>query len=291
MTKFATVFKTKNNSPTPTSIDNDPQKFLLGNGIIGDFNTSTTDESGQGSLSAAEKNQTYFAYFSSVGSTTPEIINQTAYSIKYLIDTQGNVVTPQPNSTDVLNLVQNFESGRIVNITSLEGTTLFNTLLGTKTITDVGRIQPMLITETGSGRTDYITTMSFSAGPGGVGLDNAYNYAFSATKAASAYISNQSFATLDFGNVSSNSGSNYNNSTYIYTFPNDTTSQGTQVSFKTTIVAESAFSGPNQNSRSNYLRIQIQRSTDGGVSYPPLELTDGTYTKLKLFNNNINMLR
>lgn len=286
MTKFTTVFKTKNNSPTPTPIDNDPQKFLLGNGIIGDFNTSTTDESGQGSLSAAEKNQTYFAYFSSVGSTTPEIINQTAYSIKYLIDTQGNVVTPQPNSTDVLNLVQNFESGRIVNVTSLEGTTLFNTLLGTKIITDVGRIQPMLITETGSGRTEYITTMSFSSSPGGVGLDSAYNYSFSAKKAASAFISNTSFSTLDFGTEISDSGSNYNNSTYIYTFPNDTTSQGTQVSFRATIVAKSAFSGPNQNGRSNYLKFQIQRSTDGGVNYSALELTNGTYTATQYFNNS-----
>ncbi len=57
MANFTTVFQTKNNSPVPTGIDNDPQKFLLGNTIIGDFNTSTTNGSGQGSLSAAEKNQ------------------------------------------------------------------------------------------------------------------------------------------------------------------------------------------------------------------------------------------
>jgi hypothetical protein len=262
------------------------QNYFSSTNIIGDFNDSTIDNSGYGSLSAAEKNQTYFAYFSSVGGTGPEIIDQTAYFIKYLIDAQGDVVAPQPNSIDILNMLQNFEAGRIVNVTSLEGTTLFTTLLGTKQTTGVGRIQPILITETGSGRTDYVTTMSFSSGPGGVGLDSAYNYAFSATKALSAFISNTLFATLDFGNVSSNSGSNYNNSTYIYTFPNDTTSQGTQVSFKTTIVAKSAFSGPNQNNRSNYLRFQIQRSTDGGISYPPLELTDGVYTRLQYFNNS-----
>jgi len=262
------------------------QNYFLSTNVIGDFNSPTIDNSGYGALSAAEKNQTYFAYFSSVGSTTPEIIDQTSYFIKYIIDAQGNVVAPQPNSIDILNMLQNFESGKIVNVTSLEGTTLFTTLLGTKQITDVGRIQPILITETGSGRTDHIITMSFSSTPGGVGLDSAYNYAFSATKVASAYISNQSFATLDFGSVSSNSGSNYNSSTYIYTFPNDTTSQGTQVSFKTTIVAKSAFSGPNQNGRSNYLRFQIQRSTDGGISYPPLELTDGVYTRLQYFNNS-----
>jgi hypothetical protein len=270
---------------TPQLTNNDPQGFLLGNNIIGDFNTPTNNNSGYGASSAAEKNQTYFAYFSSVGSTTPEIIDQTSYFIKYLIDVQGNVVTPQPNSIDVLNLVQNFEAGKIVNVTSLEGTTLFTTLLGTKQITGVGRIQPILITETGSGRTDYITTMSFSAGPGGVGLDTAYNYSFTAKKAASAFISNTSFATLDFGTEINDSGSNYNNSTYIYTFPNDTTSQGTQVAFRTTLRVTSAFSGPNQNGRSNYIKIQIQRSVDGGANYSPLELTDGNYTKLRQFNN------
>lgn len=270
---------------TPQLSNNDPQGFLLGDNIIGDFNTTTNNGSGYGAFSAAEKNQTYFAYFSSVGGTSPEIIDQTAYFIKYLIDAQGNVVSPQPNSIDILNMLQNFEAGRVVNVTSLEGTTLFTTLLGSKQITGIGRIQPILITETGSGRTDYITTMSFSAGPGGVGLDSAYNYSFTAKKAASAYISNTSFATLDFGIETNDSGSNYNNSSYIYTFPNNTTSQGTQVSFIARIVAQSAFSGPNQNGRSNYLKFQIQRSTDG-VNYSPLELTDGTYTRLQYFNND-----
>ena len=270
---------------TPQLTDNDPQGFLLGSNIIGDFNTTTNNGSGYGAYSAAEKNQTYFAYFSSVGGTGPEIIDQTSYFIKYIIDAQGNVVAPQPNSIDILNMLQNFEASRVVNVTSLEGTTLFTTLLGSKQITNIGRIQPILITETGSGRTDYVTTMSFSAGPGGVGLDSAYNYAFSATKVASAYISNTSFATLDFGSTSSNSGSNYNNSSYIYTFPNDTTSQGTQVTFRTTLRITSAFSGPNQSGRSNYIRIQIQRSVDGGTNYSPLELTDGVYTRLNLFND------
>jgi hypothetical protein len=263
---------------TPQPSTNDPQGFLLGDSIIGDFNTPTNNNSGYGASSAAEKNQTYFAYFSSVGSTTPEIIDQTAYFVKYLIDAQGNVVAPQPNSIDILNMLQNFEAGRVVNVTSLEGTTLFTTLLGSKQTTGIGRIQPILITETGSGRTDYITTMSFSAGPGGVGLDSAYNYAFSAKKAASANINNISYATLDFGQETNDVNGNYNNSTYIYTFPNNTTSQGTQVAFRTTLRVEEVFTN-NDGAPSNILYIQIQRSTDGGTNYSPLELTDGSLYK------------
>ncbi len=158
--KFTKVFKTKNNNPTPTSINNDPQGFLVSN-ISGDFNTTTTDNSGYGVLSAAEKNQTYFAYFNGIGGTGPEIIDQTAYFIKYLIDSQGNVVTPQANSTTLLNLNQNFESGKIVNVTSLEGTVAFQTLLGNKIVTDIGKIETLLVTETSSIRTEFLPTMSF----------------------------------------------------------------------------------------------------------------------------------
>jgi len=238
MANFTTVFKTKNNSPIPIDIDNDPQKFLLGNSIIGDFNTTTINDSGQGSLSAAEKNQTYFAYFDGVGGTGPEIIDQTAYFIKYLIDSQGNVVTPQANSFALLNLNQNFEKDKIVNVTSLQGTTLFTPLLGNKSTTGVGKIETILVTETGSGRLDYITTMSFGASYLATSLETAYNYAFSAKKQNSAWVSNTTFQTLDFGVEITDINNNYSPSTYTYTFPNDTLSQGTLVGFTVNLSIE-----------------------------------------------------
>ena len=146
------------------------QNYFSNINAIGDFNDPTIDNSGYGSLSAAEKNQTYFAYFNGVGGTGPEIIDQTAYFIKYLIDAQGNVVTPQVNSTALLNLNQNFESGKIANVTSLEGTSLFNTLLGNKTITGVGKIEPIFVTQTGSGIQDFVNTVEFTD------INNSYIY-------------------------------------------------------------------------------------------------------------------
>lgn len=238
MANFTTVFKTKNNSPIPTNIDNDPQKFLLGNNIIGDFNTTTTNNSGQGTLSAAEKNQTYFAYFDGVGGTGPEIIDQTAYFIKYLIDSQGNVVTPQANSFALLNLNQNFEAGKIANVTSLDGTTLFTPLLGNKAITGIGKIETILVTETGSGRMDYTPTMSFGASYLATSLETAYNYSFLAKKQNSAWISNTTFQTLDFGVEIADINNNYSPSTYTYTFPNDTLNQGTLVGFTVNLSIE-----------------------------------------------------
>jgi len=288
MANFTTVFKTKNNSPIPTSIDNDPQKFLLGNSIIGDFNTITTDSSGQGALSSAEKNQTYFTYFDGVASTGPEIIDQTAYFIKYLIDSQGNVITPQANSSALLNLNQNFEAGKIVNVTSLDGTTLFATLLGNKKTTGVGKIETIAVTETGSGRMDYVTTMSFGASYLATSLETAYNYSFTAKKAQSAYISNGNYTVLDFGTEISDSGSNYNNSTYIYTFPNNTSDQNTQVVFETIILIQN----PDDDSESNVFYVKIEKSTDGGASWNPLILdNNNTYKTYPIpsTNSGINL--
>ena len=69
--------------------------------------------------SVAEQNQTYFAFFDSVGGTGPEIIGNTAYSIRYLIDTQGNVINPEPDvvpsrpqAIALYNLLDNFEIGK-----------------------------------------------------------------------------------------------------------------------------------------------------------------------------------
>ena len=68
----------------------------------------------------AEQNQTYFAYFDGVGGTGPEYIDGTGYFIKYIIDTQGNVVNPEPftvadspQSVGLYNLLDNYEIGNI----------------------------------------------------------------------------------------------------------------------------------------------------------------------------------
>jgi len=251
---------------------------LYSSNIQGDFNTPTTDDSGYGSLSAAEKNQTYFAYFSSVGSTTPEIIDQTSYFIKYLIDAQGNVVAPQPNSIDLINMLQNFEPGKIVNVTSLEGTTLFSTLLGTKQITNVGKIETLMTTETGSSKMAYVNTMSYASGPGGVSEETAYNYAFHSYRSANIFSQDISglnipnnFVPLPCNTDPLDVGGNYNNTNFQYTFPNDTTSQGTLVRFVGKVVGRMIDNPLNQNT----IFIRITKSTDGGVTWNVIPNVEG----------------
>ena len=138
----------------------DPNLFL-NNNAIGDFNDSSPDGSGYGAIPAVEQNQTYFAYFDGAGGTGPEIIDQTGYFIKYLIDSEGNVANPEPGNIALLNLLDNFEPGKkaVVNASSAVSTNLIG---GPFNITGVGRISPILITETGSNQDNYILTMSFN---------------------------------------------------------------------------------------------------------------------------------
>jgi len=124
----------------------------------------------------AEQNQTYFAYFDGVGGTGPEYIDGTAYFIKYLIDTEGNVVNPEPFTTadspqavGLYNLTDNFEVGKNAVVKLIESDPTLDEipnaeiLQGTHRIAHVGRIVPILVTETGENKQDYITTMSFGS--------------------------------------------------------------------------------------------------------------------------------
>jgi len=123
-----------------------------------------------------EQNQTYMAYFDGIGGTGPELIDQTAYFIRYIIDTKGNITNPAPllNITDpqaapLYNLIDNFEPGKravvklITNDPLLTGNPNDNSLTGIHNITHVGRIVPILISETGTSIQDYLATMSFGS--------------------------------------------------------------------------------------------------------------------------------
>lgn len=125
-------------------------------------------------LPVAEQNQTYFAYFDGVGGSGPEYIDGTSYFIKYLIDLEGNVVNPEPytvidspQAAGLYNLVDNFEPGKNAIVKLIESNPLLDEipngeiLQGTHRIAHVGRIVPILVTETGENVQDYIATMSF----------------------------------------------------------------------------------------------------------------------------------
>lgn len=165
---------------------NDPTSYLNPN-AVGDFNDPTIDGSGYGALTGAGQLQTYYAYFNAITSTSPEIPDQTAYFIKYLIDKDGNVIKPQPGEVSAINLKDNFEAGKIATATARTPTVLFSDLLGDKPITHVGEISTILVSNTGSSPQAYVTTMSFEDITG-ANLDTfPFDYNFAVKNVASSY--------------------------------------------------------------------------------------------------------
>jgi hypothetical protein len=140
-----------------------------------------------------------------VGGTGPELIGQTAYFIKYLIDTEGNIAKPEPGFSSLYNLIDNFEPGKdaIVRLINNDPTLTDNpnddALTGLHPITHVGRISPILITETGSGNMDYITTMSFANMAGAALAEATQNLtAKFQSNIAATHINNPSWVTMPY---------------------------------------------------------------------------------------------
>jgi hypothetical protein len=206
-----------------------------------DFNQLTTN-GGYGALPNVEQNKTYIAYFDGVGGTGPEVINQTAYFIRYIIDEQGNVVNPEPDTIALYNLLDSYESGKNALVRLISGDPTQNTnpnddtLTGLHPITYVGRISPILITETGSGLQSYLPSMSFTD-INVYGITNTPNYNFKATQTTQTINYNAAETKISFLNVTlpnSSSGGNYNTTTpSAYYFNSNTGDFSNRVKFDT----------------------------------------------------------
>ena len=125
-------------------------EFLLGpvNGVLG-------------GLPVAEQNQDYFLVFKGVGGTGPEIIDNTAYFIQYVVDSDGNISKPSQGSTARLNTIQNFPIGKTTTV-RIDNASGINTQLdGDHTITGVGIQQPILYTQYGIPSSSYNSTLYF----------------------------------------------------------------------------------------------------------------------------------
>lgn len=126
-------------------------EFLLGpvNGVLG-------------GLPVAEQTQDYFLVFKGVGGTGPEIIDNTAYFVQYIVDSDGNINKPSQGSISRLNLLQNFPMGKTTTV-RIDNASGINTQLdGDHTITGIGVQQPILYTQYGIPSSSYTTNISFT---------------------------------------------------------------------------------------------------------------------------------
>jgi hypothetical protein len=218
----------------------------------------------------AEQNQTYFAYFDGVSGTGPEIIDQTAYSIKYLIDTNGNVVNPEPDTIanrpqaiGLYNLLNNFEVGTnaVVKLIESDPTLTENpnddALVGKYPVTHIGRLVLLATSEYSTINTDFLTTMSFQEYGTYLQGGDPPNFSFLAWKEG-----NQNFlqspssptflaTTMEFTDIQSNDLEYYNN-TDTYIFGDSTSTYGLAVSFEVGTHYEYFKASQNQNSISTF---------------------------------------
>jgi hypothetical protein len=198
------------------------------------------DFGGFGNIPNVEQNQTFFAYFETVQNTAPIIKNQTAYNVKYLVDSNGEVYQPAPLTPTLYNLIDSFETNKkatLKTITNSGSNLAF--LNDTHPITNVGRLDLILVSETGSGKEDYAQTMSFDFG---VIENGTANYTFFATATSSIEkpAAGVTEAFVSFSNAAYNTtGSNYSITTNTYTFTNPgttTAATGSRVKFNTSIL-------------------------------------------------------
>ena len=119
-----------------------------------------------GGLPVAEQTQDYFLVFKDVGGTGPEIINNTAYFIEYVVDYEGELSKPSSDSVSRLNVLQNFPLGKTA-IVRVDNASNANTQLsGELIITGLGTQKPILYTQYGIPSSSYTTNISFTTPEG-----------------------------------------------------------------------------------------------------------------------------
>lgn len=241
-------------------------------------------------IPVAEQNQTYFAYFDGVGGTGPEVIDQTAYFVKYLIDTEGNIVNPEPDvvtnrpqAIGLYNLVNNFEIGKnaVVKLIesdptlpeSINGDTFDNALTGIYPITYVGRIATLMTTEFGQSNNDYIATMSFQEYQTYIQQEDIPNFSFNAWAGGNIGIplTNNPQPTDQlylFETIQSNELGYFDGNTY--TFGDTTSNYGLALSFEASF--NTALLGAFNNTYGYTFSYWIELSENGGATWNRLPI-------------------
>lgn len=118
-----------------------------------------------GGLPVAERNQDFFLIFRGIGGTGPEIIDQTAYFLEYLVDSEGNIFKPTENTSALVNLLQNFQVNKPVNVVVDKASTTNSTMGGQHILTAVGVQQPILYSQTGSSAGAFTGSIFFDGDP------------------------------------------------------------------------------------------------------------------------------
>lgn len=116
-----------------------------------------------GGLPVAERTSDYFAVYTGAGGTGPEIIDQTAIFINYLVDSNGTLSQPAREYDSLQNLIQNFEVGANAIIRNNTGATVDSNIFAKHKVTGIGRQVPLLYSATGSTEGANVSSLDFDS--------------------------------------------------------------------------------------------------------------------------------
>ena len=131
---------------------------------LGCKNTSPNFNIGnQGFPSSVESDKTYFAYFDWVGGSNYELINKSNFHIKYLIDNNRNVLTPNLTGSYYSSLTRTFNEQNPANVLFQSDLGNLSSAQGIKPVIKSGALtKAVIFSQTGSIASQALLTMSFS---------------------------------------------------------------------------------------------------------------------------------
>jgi hypothetical protein len=127
------------------------------------------------SLPVVEQLQDYLIVFKDVGSSSPEVIDNSSFFITYLVDSQGTPIKISAESIALSNLIQNFSDQNEVIIRVDQATALNKQLEGIHSVTSIGSIVPISYTQIGIESGSNVNYITFTE-PGGSTVAGTANY-------------------------------------------------------------------------------------------------------------------
>ena len=203
---------------------------------------------------------TYFAYFEWMGGTTPELQDKFAASLKYLINEDGDVLTPNLTSSYYYNLIDNFETGQKVNISLYSDVGSVTNVGSSKSIIRAGAIPwGIIASQTGSSQ-NVQTTMSF--GNETIPSIPDYYSIFGISSPQLILTGDTEFIDIATDIVNSPNTS----ISASYNIKIDLNSNLTTISFKVTLRATLSAAEPNPPATAQAY-VYLQKSTDSGATW------------------------
>jgi len=228
------------------------------------IDNETTVDVGFGATPSVQSLGTYFAYFNYLEETNPELIDKATAHILYLIDIDGNVLTPSLSSSYYYNLIDNFESGKKANII-LNATSGNPETIGDIPIIRAGAIpMPIIASQTGSLSFPINIQSTMSFGTSGSNIPSYNSIFVNQSSQIIEIITGGNYEVLDIPTTIFSSNITLSSNILTVNKTSNLTKFNIQITLNSAYLSQIY---PNAPYTSFPLMVFVLVSTDGGVSF------------------------